>query len=53
MENTEIIKAVYRLFREIAEREKKRAINSGDYALALIATILQGIFREAELSCGP
>ena len=53
MENTEIIKAVYRLFREIAEREKKRAINSDDYATALIATILQGIFREAELSCGP
>jgi len=50
MENREIIKDVFKLFREIAEREKKKAINSDDYATALIATILQGIFKEAELS---
>ena len=50
MENRELNKAVCRLFREIAEREKKKAISSDDYRTAFVATILEGILREAELS---
>jgi len=50
MENKELNKALCRLLREIAEREKKKAINSDDYGAALVATIFEGIFKEAELA---
>ena len=33
---------------QISDREKKKAIEVGKYADALVATILEGIFREAE-----
>lgn len=50
MENRELNKAVCSLFREIAEREKKKAIGSDDYGTAFVAAILEGILKEAELS---
>ena len=50
MENRELNKTVYRLLREIAEKEKRRAITSDDYATAFVSAILEGILREVELS---
>jgi len=47
MENRELSEAVCRLFREIAEREKKKAIRLDDYATAFVCAILEGILREA------
>jgi hypothetical protein len=46
--NKELDKALCRLLREIAEREKRKAISSDDYGAALVATIFEGIFKEAE-----
>ena len=48
--NNEVGKALCRLFVEIAKREKGKAIKMDDYATAFIAAILEGIFKEAELS---
>ena len=50
MGNKELNKALCRLLREIAERERKKAISSDDYGTALVATIFEGIFKEAELA---
>lgn len=50
MENREFNKVICRLFREVAEREKKKAISSNDYATAFVAAIIEGILREVELS---
>jgi hypothetical protein len=50
MENQELNKAIFGLFREIAEKEKKKALNSNDYATAFVAAIIEGLLREAELS---
>jgi hypothetical protein len=50
MENKELNKALCRLLIEIAEREKKKAINSDDYGTALVASIFEGIFKEAEVA---
>lgn len=50
MENKELNKAICRLFREIAEKEKQKAINSGDYGTAFFATIFEGILKNAELA---
>jgi len=50
MENRELNKAICSLFKEIAEREKNKAITSGDYATAFVAAIIAGILREAEMS---
>ena len=50
MENRELSKVVYRLIREIAEREKKKAISSDDYGTAFVAAIFEGIFEEVEAS---
>ena len=50
MENKELGKALCRLLAMIAEREKKKAINSDDYGTALVVTIFEGLFKEAELT---
>jgi hypothetical protein len=50
MGNKEINKALCRLLRQIAEREKKKAISSDDYGTALVATIFEGMFKEAEVA---
>jgi hypothetical protein len=44
----EVGKNIYRFLAEVAEREKSKAIQGNDYGTALVATILQGLFREAE-----
>jgi len=44
----EIGKALCRAIAEIAEREKKKAIQKDDYGGALIASYLEGLFKEAE-----
>jgi hypothetical protein len=49
LENTELNKALCRLLIKIAEREKKKAISLDDYGTALVATIFEGIFKEAEV----
>ncbi len=50
MENKELSKALCKLLGGIAEREKTKAISSDDYATALVATIFEGIFKDAELA---
>jgi len=35
---------------EIAERERKKAVQKDNYGDALVASIFEGIFREAECS---
>lgn len=49
-EGSEIGKAICRVLAEIAEREKKKAIQNDEYGDALVATILKSLFKEAELS---
>lgn len=44
----EIGKALCRTLAEIAEREKKKAIQKDDYGGALIASFLEGLFKDAE-----
>lgn len=43
----EISKALCRTFAEIAGREKKRAIQNDDYAAALVASVFEGLFKDA------
>jgi hypothetical protein len=50
MDNKELLKAIFRLFTDVAAREKKKAVNSGDYATAFIATIVEGVAKDAELT---
>ena len=50
MENREIQKVICGFVREVAEREKKKAISTDDYGTALVAAIIEGIFRESESS---
>ena len=50
MEKRELNEAVCKVFIEIAEREKKKAISSDDYGTAFVATILEGILKEVDLS---
>jgi hypothetical protein len=49
-ESNELGKAICRVLAEIAEREKKKAIQNSEYGDALVATIFEGLFKEAELS---
>lgn len=49
-EGNEIGKALCRVLAEIAEREKRKAIQNDDYSDALIATFFEGVFKEAEHS---
>jgi len=44
----ELSKTICRLFREIAEREKEKAINSDNYSTAFVVAIFEGIMRDAE-----
>jgi hypothetical protein len=46
----EVAKVIWRTLAEIAKREKEKAINFGDYAEALLAGFLEGLFRGAEKS---
>ncbi|MGD0645517.1 MAG: hypothetical protein ABSA75_11490 [Candidatus Bathyarchaeia archaeon] len=50
MENLEFNKTLCRSFAEIAEKEKNKAINAEDYGAALVATIIEGIFKQALLN---
>ena len=50
-EGSEIGKAIYEVLVEIAEREKKEALQNGDYEDALIATIFKGLLKKAERAC--
>jgi len=47
-EDDEIGKAICRVLADIAEREKKKAIQNDDYGGALVATIFEGFFKDAE-----
>jgi len=49
-EGKEVAKNLYLLFEEIAKREKKKAIEADDYGTAFVATILEGLFKEALLT---
>ena len=46
----EIVAAIYRTLTQIAEKEKRKAINEDDYGSAFLIGILEGIFKEAERS---
>ena len=46
----EIGKVLCRTFVEIAEREKRKAINNDDYGGALVVSIFQGFAKEFEKS---
>ena len=48
-EGDEICRALCKVLAEIAEREKKKAIQNDDYGGALVASIFEGFFKEAEL----
>jgi hypothetical protein len=50
MENFEFCKALCRCFADIAEKEKNEAIKSDDYGTALVAAIVEGIFKQAVLN---
>jgi len=50
LSNEEIVVAVYRTLALIAEREKLKAIHEDDYGSVFFIGILEGIFREAEIS---
>ena len=50
MPNEKIVDTVYRTLALIAEREKLKAIHEDDYGNAFCISILEGIFREAEVS---
>lgn len=45
-----ITAAIYRTLALIAEREKLKAIQQNEYGSAFFIGILEGIFREAEIS---
>lgn len=49
-DENEIKKALCRTLAEIAEREKKKAIQDGNYLDALIAGFADGFFKKAEKS---
>lgn len=49
-ESSEISKALCKVLAEIAERERKKAVQDDNYGDALVASIFEGIFREAERS---
>jgi len=49
-EGSDIGKALCRVFAEIAEKEKRKAIQLDDYVKAFIAAIFEGLFKEAERS---
>lgn len=46
--DNEFGKALCRLFAEIAEREKKKALRADDYITAFLAAVLEGVFKESE-----
>ena len=46
-EGNEINKSLCKLLAQIADREKKKAIQEDDYGSAFIAAIFEGLFREA------
>lgn len=50
MTNEEIVKALFRVFAEIAEREKKKAIRNEEYDRALFSGFAEGLFKEVEKS---
>jgi hypothetical protein len=48
MDNKELNRTISRLFRDVAAKEKKKAVSSGDYATAFVAAIVEGVARDAE-----
>lgn len=48
LENRELARVICGLVREIAEKEKKKAINTDDYGIAFIAASVEGISRDVE-----
>lgn len=49
-EGEEVHKAICKTLVEISMREKEKAIESGNYEDALVASFLEGLFKEAEKS---
>lgn len=46
----EVAKALLRLLAEIANKERRKAVESEEYFKAFIASVLEGYFKEAEKS---
>ena len=49
-EKNEITKGILDLLVQIADKEKKNAIDKREYVDAAVATILEGMFKEARKS---
>ena len=49
-ESDEIGRAICKVLWEIAQREKRKAVENDAYGDALVATIFEGLFKQAELS---
>lgn len=46
----EFMKNLFKLFEEIAKREKNRAIESSSYDEAFLLAVVEGLSREASLN---
>ena len=49
-DGNEFMKNLFKLFEEIAKREKNKAIEASDYDEALLLAVVEGISREASLN---
>jgi len=49
-EDNEILKNLFKLLEEIANREKRKSIRSNDYGSAFMLAVLEGIFKQASLT---
>ncbi|MFA5364946.1 MAG: hypothetical protein WC325_07190 [Candidatus Bathyarchaeia archaeon] len=46
MASKEFWRAVFGLTADIAEREKKKAVDSDDYVTAVVAAVFEGVFKD-------
>lgn len=50
MADDELMRILRELVAEIAEKEKVKAVASGDYGAAFVAALIEGWFREPKAS---
>jgi hypothetical protein len=51
-ESNEVGKAICKVLWEIAQQERRNAVAKNEYGDALVASIFEGLFKQAELSFG-
>jgi len=47
VENTKLMSDIYKVIAEIASKEKKESIASGDYSTAFVAAIIESVSNQA------